>query len=219
VPVPTLGVLAGMLPWPGAPSGAALFLAAKVWILLFPALWHLLVDRQPPGFSPMRRGGIGAGIVSGLVLSAVVVGAYRFLGDRLIDRGQVLDRMTGMGLTDPAVYLGAAAYWICVNSVIEEYVWRWFVVSRGEVLVGPRLAAPLSAALFTLHHTVAMSLYLSPAAVGLASAGVFAAGAVWSWSYVRYRSVWPGYLSHAMADLAIFGVGYDLLFRGPLPPG
>jgi membrane protease YdiL (CAAX protease family) len=122
--------------------------------------------------------------------------------------------MAETGLARPAVYLGCAVYWILVNSVLEEYVWRWFVVRQGEALVGPDRAVVLSAAGFTLHHILAMSLYLGPAATSLASAGIFAAGCAWSWCYVRYRSIWPGYLSHALADVAIFAVGWKLIFGG-----
>jgi membrane protease YdiL (CAAX protease family) len=44
------------------------------------------------------------------------------------------------------------------------------------------------------------------------AAGVFAGGAVWSWCYLRYRSIWPGYVSHAIVDAAILAIGWDLLF-------
>ncbi len=214
VPVPSLGVLAGMFLLPGKPSGALLFFAAKIWVFLLPAAWRRFVDRRPASLSPMRRGGLRAGILTGVVMAAAIVAAYLLLGERLIERSAVIARMAEIGLGRPGVFLATAAYWILVNSVLEEYVWRWFVVRQGEVLVGPGRAVILSAAGFTLHHVLAMSLYFSPAATILASAGIFAAGCVWSWCYVRYRSIWPGYLSHALADLAIFGVGWALIFGG-----
>jgi hypothetical protein len=48
----------------------------------------------------------------------------------------------------------------------------------------------------------------------LGSCGVFLGGAAWSWLYLRYRSIWPGYVSHAIADAAIFIIGYRLIFGG-----
>ena len=45
----------------------------------------------------------------------------------------------------------------------------------------------------------------------LASAGVFVGGVAWSWLYRRSGSIWPGYLSHAIVDAAIMGVGYAAL--------
>lgn len=29
---------------------------------------------------------------------------------------------------------------------------------------------------------------------------------------IRYRSIWPGYVSHALVDMCIFGVGAHVLF-------
>ena len=49
-------------------------------------------------------------------------------------------------------------------------------------------------------------------AVAACSTGVFAGGVAWSCLYVRYGSVWPGYLSHAIVDVAVFGTGAALLF-------
>ena len=46
----------------------------------------------------------------------------------------------------------------------------------------------------------------------LASLGVIIGGASWSWLYLRYRSIWPGYVSHAIVDVPIFVIGYRLIF-------
>jgi membrane protease YdiL (CAAX protease family) len=35
---------------------------------------------------------------------------------------------------------------------------------------------------------------------------------MWSWLYLRYRSVWPCYVSHAIVDIAVFVVGWLIIF-------
>jgi membrane protease YdiL (CAAX protease family) len=30
--------------------------------------------------------------------------------------------------------------------------------------------------------------------------------------YIKYRSIWPGYVSHALVDLCIFGLGAYIVF-------
>ena len=30
--------------------------------------------------------------------------------------------------------------------------------------------------------------------------------------FVRYKTIWPGWLSHALVDIAVFGIGYWLIF-------
>ena len=42
--------------------------------------------------------------------------------------------------------------------------------------------------------------------------GIFIGGTVWSGLYLRYRSIWPGYASHAIVDVAVFGIGWWVIF-------
>ncbi len=45
-------------------------------------------------------------------------------------------------------------------------------------------------------------------------AQVFIGGATWSWIYLRWRNIYAAYVSHVFADLAVFGVGWWLVFGG-----
>lgn len=148
----------------------------------------------------------------GIGIGLTIVAAYWVLGDLLIDPTMVAGMAVQVGLDTPAVYVTGALYWITINSVLEEYVWRWFVVRQAEQLVSPWGAILGSAAGFTLHHIVAMRVYFGWTLVVIASAGIFIGGATWSWLYQRYRSVWPAYLSHAVVDVVVFVIGYRLIF-------
>ena len=75
-----------------------------------------------------------------------------------------------------------------------------------------RLAVLASAACFTVHHVTALQAQFDWKVTLLASLGVFIGGAIWSWMYGRYRSVWPGYLSHAIVDVAIYVIGWGIIF-------
>jgi uncharacterized protein len=212
VPAPSLGALCAMVWFPDMLKGVLLFGLSKVWLLALPLAWHWLVEREPLSLSPIRRGGIAVGVLSGLAISAIIVIAYTTMADTIIDRRFLTDQLSEIGLGARGTYICGAAYWILVNSVLEEYVWRWFCVRQCERLVRPSTAIILSALCFTLHHIVAMQVYFGMAAVLVCSAGVFLGGAIWSAMYVRYRSIWPGYVSHAIVDLCIFAIGWSLLF-------
>ncbi len=215
VPMPSVGVLAAMYFWSGTPFGQTIFTLSKLWILLLPLLWIRLVDGKGWSISKPKHGGFSVGIISGLLISAIIVGIYVLVAGKMID-AEALKKMTlEVGLSDVRVYLGAVAYWVLVNSVLEEYVWRWFVVEKLEEVVSGKLAAVLlSAAAFTMHHIIALLVYFSWPVVIICSAGLFMGGAIWSWFYIKYRSIWPGYLSHAIVDIAVFGIGYVLIFGG-----
>jgi hypothetical protein len=210
-PVPSLGVVAAMVVAPG-PLGHGLFLAAKLWLLAFPAAWYVLVERGRPSWSPPRRGGLAAGLLSGIAMAAVIAAAALAAGVRTLDATALRAAAAAMGLGTPAAYLAGAAAWTLANSLVEEYVWRWFVLTQCERLAGATAAVVLSSAFFTAHHVLALSRYLTPGLTLLASAGVFAGGVVWAGLYLRYRSIWPGWLSHVLADVAVFALGWLLLF-------
>ena len=191
---------------------SAIFAASKIWILALPVAWLVLVDKQPMSWSRPTQGGFGVAALLGAIIGATIFVTYWLLGDVLIDPTMVAGMAVQVGLDSPAVYVTGALYWITINSVLEEYVWRWFVVRQAEQLVSPWGAIAVSAAGFTLHHIVAMRVYFGWTLVIIASLGIFIGGATWSWLYQRYRSVWPAYLSHAMVDVVIFFIGYRLIF-------
>lgn len=214
VPAPMLGVLAAMWwePTRGTPLGQALYGAAKIWILVLPLAWHLLVERQPVSLSPPRKGGLGMGLLLGLAIAAFIVAGYWFIGRGIVDVEVLRKAAAANGLDQPARYIALVTMLTLVNALLEEYVWRWFVYRQCERLMPVGVAIIASALLFTLHHAVALRLQMGWTPTLLACSGIFIGGCAWSWLYRRYRSIWPCYLSHILADAAVFSVGWMLLF-------
>ena len=210
-PVPSLSVVAAMIVAPG-PAGKILFLIGKLWLLAFPAAWYLIVEKGLPSWSPPGKGGLAAGAATGVLLAVAIIGGAWLVGAQTMDLSAMRTAVQMMGLGSALPFLAAAAGWTFLNSLMEEYVYRWFVFRQCEVLMNPAIAVVASAAIFTAHHVIAVSRYLDPALTVLASAGVFVGGLVWSSLYLRYRSIWPCWISHVLADAAVFGIGWYLLF-------
>lgn len=136
--------------------------------------------------------------------------AWPLIGETAIDAAALRDLLHKNGLSSAARFFLAAA-WIClVNSLLEEYAFRWFITSRIEV-VTPRGAVVLSGLAFTAHHLIILFALLPSAMAGIAGSGVFIGGLAWSWLYRRCGSVWPGWISHILVDVAIMGVGWQAL--------
>jgi membrane protease YdiL (CAAX protease family) len=210
-PAPSLGVLAAMVAFPG-PVGKALFTVAKVWLLVFPAAWYLLVEKGRPHWSLPSRSGLAVGAASGACLAAIIIAGAWLLDVREMDLAPLRSAVQEMGLNSVLPYLAGAAGWTFVNSLMEEYVYRWFIYRQCEMVMKGTAAVFASAAIFTAHHVIAVNQYLDLRFTILASAGVFAGGVVWSALYLRYRSIWPCWISHIFADIAVFGIGWWLLF-------
>ncbi len=194
------------------PWGEKVFIACKVWILAFPIEWYLAVERGRPSLSPPRRGGFGAAVVTGAAIIAIMFAAYFLVGRHWIDAEHVAYQAEKSGIGTRERFVAMALFWVFFNSLMEEYVWRWFVVRQCEGLMRARLAVAVSALLFTIHHVVALRVQFDWRVTILASLGVWCGGMIWSWLYVRYRSIWPCYVSHILADVPIFVIGWWLIF-------
>ncbi len=212
MPVPSIGVLMGMVIAPNF-IGKVIFFISKIWILLLPLLWHVFVDKRKLSLSIPKRGGFVVAALLGIVISFMILALYFTMGRYLIEPKMVKDMAAKLGLDDLRTYLFGAIYWVLVNAALEEYVWRWFVVEKCKSLFSVNAAILFSALCFTIHHAIAMWIYFNFLLVLIASAGVFIGGVIWSWCYNKYRSIWPGYLSHAIVDLAVFIIGYILIFE------
>lgn len=209
-PVSTLGTWAAITAWPG-PVGRGVWLIAKLWVIAVPILWHVLVDGGRLGRPRLSARGLGRGLLWGLLMAGTILGAW-FLVLRGPGYEGARDVIRASGLDSPTKYLLMAVYWTTLNSLIEEYVWRWFVTSQAIAALAVRSGVLLAAFLFTLHHYAALSAYVSIPLTLLGCAGVFVAGAIWSWLFASTKNIWSAYASHALADMAVFVVGYDILF-------
>ena len=189
------------------------FLACKIWILLVPAYWYLKVEGNTPTKSLPRKGGITMAVVTGILMSIIILLTW-FIFEDTIDTDSIIIELEPTGLTNVKIYFAGMIYWIFLNSLLEEYVFRWFVTTKGIDLFGKELyGIALSALLFTLHHTIALHLYgFVWWQTLIASIGLIFAAAIWSWLYLKYKSIWVCWLSHAICDVSVFGLGYFIIF-------
>jgi len=127
-----------------------------------------------------------AGIVSGLALTALVIATFAALGALVYE-------------PHPDYPVMFANF---VSNFYEEFIFRGAILGFLLLVMGRERSWPaaiISAVLFCQGH-----LQYPPALL----ATVFVAGVVWAWLTIRYRSLWPAWLSHTVADTII-----DALFK------
>ncbi len=201
--------------WSETPTGKFVFVACKLWMVLLPVVWLKFVDRSPLSWSPPKLGGFGIAIALGMAIAVLIFAALAVASHLgAIHSDKIASRAAQTGLNHLSAYLGGAICWITLNSLLEEYIWRWFIFEKLEILIGGKLAVIAAALAFTTHHVIVLAAQFNWQITSLGSLGVFFGGVIWSWLYLRYRSIWPCYVSHAIVDAAIFAIGYWLIFVG-----
>ena len=188
------------------------FIFTKIWIFGLPAFWYLTIEKGEKSLSLPENGGWKVSTLLGVGMLIVIFIAYFSIGDKLLRADELTEILDGVGLTVAWKFALAIIFWVFINSVLEEYVFRWFITSKIEQLIGGVwIPIFLSAGIFTIHHTIALAFFIDPLGNFIASLGVFIGGAIFSWLYMTYRSIWVAWVAHAIADIAIFIIGWNMV--------
>jgi membrane protease YdiL (CAAX protease family) len=208
---PSISVITGFAFKAGA-LAVIVFVVTKIWMFGLPAFWHIYIEKQKFSWSPVKKGGWSMAFILGIGMMLIVWLAYFILGELMLQPDALKAILDPVGLTVPWKLAAAIVFWVFINSVLEEYVFRWFITSKIEQLVGGKWrSALLSSAVFTLHHSIALVFFLEPLGAVIASLGVFIGGTIFSWLYLEYRSIWIVWVTHACADVAIFVVAWNIV--------
>jgi membrane protease YdiL (CAAX protease family) len=160
-----------------------LFLMVALKVVVWGAIGLLLLGPRGIGLGrPERpREAWWAGIFSGLGLTVLVMVVLAALG---------------------ALTLEPKANWPVmfanfVSNFYEELIFRGAILGLLLKVLDREhawVAALISAGLFSQGH-----LHYPPLLV----ATVFVGGGVWAWLTIRYRSLWPAWVSHSLADTIV----------------
>ena len=211
--IPSISVIFGIKIIDDELTSQIFFFSCKLWIFLVPTLWYLGIDKNTISKNIPSKEGIQMALLTGIVMSIIILITW-FIFESTLDMDQMIGTLQSKGLSNINLYILGMLYWIFLNSLLEEYVFRWFITTKSVIIFGNDIAAIIfSASLFTLHHAIALHLFgFIWWQTILASFGLLSAAAIWSWLYIKYRSIWICWLSHAICDVAVFGIGYMILF-------
>ena len=144
IPLPTLSILFSLEISQGLP-GNLVFILTKILMITIPIYWYFKLEERSISWSPVKqKNDLYVGFGFGIAMSLAIGIAWLIFGSQ-IDQVALRDLLKGNGLTNPIIFLGVTTYWICVNSLLEEFVFRWFIFEKFEVKVGSNYALYLSA--------------------------------------------------------------------------
>ena len=141
-----------------------------------------------------KRSYIGIGIISAAILYLIF-----FIGDMavrsLFDFAKVeIENIYSTKSQASTIKIGLLLLFVIAPA--EEIFWRGFVQRRYSERWGKWRGLLLAVTLYSLVHIWSFNLMLIAAAM---VAGIF-----WSLLYLKYNSIVPGIISHAVWDLFIF---------------
>lgn len=185
--------------------------AGKLIMLILP-VWYWKKKFRNIGFSKFLmtgKNGILIGIATGIVFAVFIRLAFPWLSSQ-IKPEMIIERLEALNLREH--YLIMAIVLSAVNSLFEEYYWRGFI-QRMAVNAGIKNSVIIisSGVMFGVHHLVALAEMFPVSTVLLLSAGTSAAGMIWAWQRCRNGSLLQCYVSHMMADLAIYWTGWEVI--------
>ena len=92
------------------------------------------------------------------------------------------------------IFIGLALlFWI---GPAEEIFWRGFAQHNLSMKFGENMGFLITTAIYAFVHIWAFNFMLFMAAL--------ICGLFWGWMFKKYKSVWPGLISHAVWDAVIF---------------
>lgn len=142
--------------------------------------------------------------------------AYGYTGSTIVACGNVMHAMTQRGFV--ASYLWPfAAYFIVVNSTLEELFWRGVVLNELDHLdkPWPRAGYAWTAITFAAWHYLVLRALLQPGYAELAVLGVLGVGLCCSYLYRRTKSIVLPIVVHAFVfDLAVIAIFWCMVAPG-----
>src|SRR5262249_43946122 len=144
---------------------STVYALAKVVQFALPILWLWYLARKRfenvktslLALKPNSRG-LGIGLAFGLLVAAGILLVYFSLlrsGDLLAQTpALVREKVSQFGSASPVRYLLLGLFLCGVNSLMEEYYWRWFVFGELQNVASFATALILSSLAFMGHHVI-----------------------------------------------------------------
>ena len=216
--LPFLASLVYFVALPGGPATQVAYGATKLFTVGWPliALPLILGESVPrPNLrQPHHREAIPLGVVTGLFILAALALALQTPLREVVEATapQVRQKAESLGFLEN-FWLFALSLSL-VNSLVEEFYWRWFVYGqvRRALPRGPALV--LGAGAFAAHHFVVASGFAPFPWYIVGGMAVFLAGVIWNLMFEAQRTLVGAWVAHIIVDLGILWVGYRLLTGG-----
>ncbi|WP_112179904.1 MULTISPECIES: CPBP family intramembrane glutamic endopeptidase [Paraliobacillus] len=107
-------------------------------------------------------------------------------------------------------FIFVALYISIINSLLEEFFFRGFAFLSLKGVTSRKVAYVFSAGAFSLYHVSIMTSWFSPLLFILIIISLFIAGLLFNWVNEKSKTIYPSWMIHLSANLAINTIGFIL---------
>ena len=144
----------------------------------------------------------------GVIMYAFILGAYFLLG-KYFDLSGITSSLDEIGVTKNN-FVFVALYIAVCNSFLEEFIFRGFGFIGLSGKIGARNACVFSAICFALYHITMMIGWYSFWLTALIIFALFVGGVILNLLDSKCKTVYPAWIVHIFANLAINTIGMIL---------
>ncbi len=192
--------------------GSVFFVLKSTFLITWPLLWIYLKYFKTDKNKNIKSS-IITGFVSGILIFLSSLLLYFLLNKQFeIYKSTIINKLSDFKLNNLFLYFLFGFYMFIINSLIEEFYWRYFVFNGLKIKFSYILAGIIGSIGFTLHHIIILSQYFSISLTIILSSIVCIAGFIWCMTLQKSNNIIGPWISHIIADLIIIIIGYRLIF-------
>ena len=144
----------------------------------------------------------------GVLMYGFIIGAYFLLG-KYLDLSGITSSLDEIGVTKQN-FIFVALYIAVCNSFLEEFIFRGFGFIGLSEKLGSKWACIFSATCFALYHITMMIGWYSIWLTALIIFALFVGGVILNILDMKCKTVYPAWIVHIFANLAINTIGMIL---------
>ncbi|MFI3250659.1 MAG: CPBP family glutamic-type intramembrane protease [Eubacteriales bacterium] len=149
--------------------------------------------------------GLGFGVI------AVILGAFFALGE-LLDLSAVVGELESAMAVTAENFIAVALYIAIFNSFFEEFFFRGFAFFQLKKYYSRTTAHVISSTLFSLYHVAIIAFWFDLWVFVLCLVGLVVGGVIFNLLDESTHSIYPSWLTHACANLALNSIGMMLFY-------
>ena len=146
---------------------------------------------------------LGVGVYGFIIGTYFLIGPYFDLSNITV----ALENNIGVSKSN---FIFVALYISFVNSLLEEFFFRGFAFLSLKKVSSRKIAYLFSAGAFSLYHVAIMTSWFSPMLFVLLVISLFIAGLLFNWLNEKNNTIYPSWMVHLSANLAINTIGFIL---------